>query len=1011
LVGAEVTLLQSLRIDALDGSDTIIVESLPENFSGSLFLYGNRLQRNDLFYPNMPEDDPYPDSVVISGDISLSYLEVFADHITVSDNVHIVTGDDGIFFRPRQIGVATFENLLPGFGTNRSVSVDIGENAVLEGGNIYFVVQAEDKSFADVIGAGKEVSNFVIDPLTEFLGDALALPVKVLVKQSTATITLRDGAQLLSGGTIGIYATATADASGAAYSSLVSIGYVDANATATIDIRKGVVIDAGAAVVVTSTGNATASISSSTERDLDPFFNLVMSDTGPVELRLTDAPSVAIAIGVTNANVTSHVSVAEGASITAGKTANVMATGEVNTEASGEAGLDSRGAAGLGLGIQISNADIHTQVDGSITALARAGYTVKNEIDPLLAKSDYDSNAQAFGLMTGKTVELKTTVNSDLPAGTVMRYIGAPVADTVNLAVSAQDYTDDSLWEITTPPVGYVDYASDRIFLGDVALNGLVTEDVINYTNRRGTSIGGLVDNASYYLIADLDDPGYFWLAETETQAVRASLGYLTNNVVPLDPQAGPTTENNEREFAGSNVDADANTISLPRTATVNNTFELGQAVVFHAPSTEFTSGDIQANLIRVPDQGERTIRDFAIGDAVTYVGVGIPASTSTGQLEDGATYYVSAVVGDRIRLSETRGGLPLVLSPNLDTPGKTAVVHKLTRVIEGLVDGATYYVAASTNQTNLQGNSRFTETQVIGLSELENEARGGVLIDIGAATGSGYYLAAKHVLDSGFATGIGVVAELSAETNASASAGLASQDRDQTWSKYLDVISTNVPDLLISKLTDLANFSSASPLAAAGALAITSSNHSVLTDVGSRAVLKSNEDLEVKALISQNYSLAAESHVEPQEDPLSGESAPDLGVSVAVNIGNINNTAIATLHWDPETGEAATLDGLRVTRVISDVSYPFLTRPDEYLPLSWGELVDSIRSEGPDSITKYLTSTMGLKEAFFNSWGGQHRRGREVEHRSLGECRGGDQRFPGDRQVGRSDQSGPGLA
>ena len=65
----QVTLLQSLRIDAIEGSDTITVASLPANFSASLVLYGNRLQRGDLAYPNMPEDDPYPDAVVFSGDI------------------------------------------------------------------------------------------------------------------------------------------------------------------------------------------------------------------------------------------------------------------------------------------------------------------------------------------------------------------------------------------------------------------------------------------------------------------------------------------------------------------------------------------------------------------------------------------------------------------------------------------------------------------------------------------------------------------------------------------------------------------------------------------------------------------------------------------------------------------------------------------------------------------------------------------------------------------------------
>ncbi|MGO7763431.1 hypothetical protein ACC711_39250, partial [Rhizobium ruizarguesonis] len=90
------------------------------------------------------------------------------------------------------------------------------------------------------------------------------------------------------------------------------------------------------------------------------------------------------------------------------------------------------------------------------------------------------------------------------------------------------------------------------------------------------------------------------------------------------------------------------------------------------------------------------------------------------------------------------------------------------------LDDGATYYVVASTNQANLQGNTRFTDAQVIGLAESENEARAGVLIDIGPAQAGSYSFSAKHVLDTGFATGVGILAKLDAKDSSSAAAGLA---------------------------------------------------------------------------------------------------------------------------------------------------------------------------------------------------------------------------------------------
>lgn len=84
-------------------------------------------------------------------------------------------------------------SLLLVFATTRSVSLDIGQNAD-ECGSIYFVLQAEDKNSSDTIGCA-EISNFLLDPVTDLIGDGLAFPVKVLVKQSRATITLQHGAR------------------------------------------------------------------------------------------------------------------------------------------------------------------------------------------------------------------------------------------------------------------------------------------------------------------------------------------------------------------------------------------------------------------------------------------------------------------------------------------------------------------------------------------------------------------------------------------------------------------------------------------------------------------------------------------------------------------------------------------------------------------------------------------------------------------------------------------------
>ena len=69
----------------------------------------------------------------------------------------------------------------------------------------------------------------------------------------------------------------------------------------------------------------------------------------------------------------------------------------------------------------------------------------------------------------------------------------------------------------------------------------------------------------------------------------------------------------------------------------------------------------------------------------------------------------------------------------------------------------------------------------------------------------------------------------------------------------------------------------------------------------------------------------------------------PKTPVSVAVNVGIFNNTAVATVHG------GAMLDGLRATRVVSNVTYPFLSELDTYAPTSLGEFVDSVRTDGAE--------------------------------------------------------------
>ena len=157
---------ESLTIEAREGTDSITVQSLGGGFGAGLNLYGHFRATSG---PPMPVDDPYLDTVTFAGSIDTGghTLDVWADNIVVANDVSLTIGDGYINLRARLVGIATLENLLPGFGTDRRVSIEIGERAVLSGTGIYLIAQAEDKSLSDTLGLEKEWDNFVIDTADE----------------------------------------------------------------------------------------------------------------------------------------------------------------------------------------------------------------------------------------------------------------------------------------------------------------------------------------------------------------------------------------------------------------------------------------------------------------------------------------------------------------------------------------------------------------------------------------------------------------------------------------------------------------------------------------------------------------------------------------------------------------------------------------------------------------------------------------------------------------------------
>ena len=217
----------SLKIQAKEGADTIEVKSLDPLFSADLLLYGNR-EGAPTGIPDLATD-----TILFSGNTYTDGgdIEAFAEAITVGDGVIIDTRPDtlpgetgNITFRARRINITELTNLSPLMVNVRDVEISIGADAELRGGDIYLFAQAEDRSLTTLLGTDRVVNNFVIKPLANFVAGLAAMPVKVLYKQSEATITIGEDAQIVGSGTVGLYATAAADASGVAKSIFLSVG-------------------------------------------------------------------------------------------------------------------------------------------------------------------------------------------------------------------------------------------------------------------------------------------------------------------------------------------------------------------------------------------------------------------------------------------------------------------------------------------------------------------------------------------------------------------------------------------------------------------------------------------------------------------------------------------------------------------------------------------------------------------------------------------------------------------
>ncbi len=858
-----------IKIDLMGGDDTVTIDAnltIPgknlEIFAETIILNANRTIDTRTTSADAG-------SILFSGDT-----------ITLNENSQLLAqaspgfsaGD--ITLEVEESDFVAVQNRTPFALNTKEVKIDVKSGVEIRGDDVVFYAAARDrtlKSLASSIFSGNELesSSLINDYSIPFLpgADKLAgVPVKVLLRKSDAQIDVGAGVTIAGDGHVDIRTRATSDSSGKVSSKFFSVGYVQAEAISKVtfvgDTQNPTSITSGLSTVIRSDGKVKAKLGTKTSRDL--------GDAGATNLALSAA--------VSRGNLVSQVVVPAGVNVVSQRTANIKAEGETEVVAEAEAGLHSNGIAGLAFGVDISNADVKSEVNGNVTANQNPGAVVKWEFDPTLdGVIDNNRINLAIALDNDAAKNDTTTIPHDLPTGSA------------------------------------VEYSNRR----GVGIGGSGNQLI----GPEGQPLGGLVDGETYYVVRSPDDVDFIYLAESVGKARRAAEKLANGESLSTVPFVGdvvalPVSNQvalNEKVFNLDKVNQDTDEITLPNPgfqgefgtnsfSLFGSTFELGQAVIYTVPM----------------------------------------GGTAIGGLENGKIYYVNVPV----------------------------------------------------TEAGINGDDRFVNKQVIKLSETENKALGGITLDLdlSTATGNDHKLAATHVLDSGLATGIGVLAELDVVTEVGSDAGLGSGKFDanpKTTGLKANVTKLQNKFAFADRIYDFTTGNATSDtryqnvqqqlgsrpsFSLAGAFSVSVTDHQALALVGemgstsfdtienasttSSAQLKSKEDLEVVASISHQYQQVAGSNNEPQDSSdikntvyTAGGQQKSTAGSASLTLGIHDNQAKSVVQ------SGAQLDGYRATRVVTEVVYPFLTRPDEFIPGSWGELIDKLKSDGNpiDSFKDYI--------------------------------------------------------
>ncbi len=353
-------------VEAAAGMTFTISESI--DVGANAILSTRRVAGNPLTANSTGNSGPLtleaPDVEIAAGGKLLAQVHAGSSHQPGSVTVHaenVVTSAEFLIQGETQKD--------PG-ATERTASISLAAGAVIRGGNVRLRAEAGD--FTPDTLSPTEIKLFenLAVPAIGYATKEISLPALAMLKNASADVQLADDVEISSSADVVIDARANATAkmnvvSGAGLLgetplSILSFVYTRADASAQALVGEDVSITAAGSVNVLAHSEAEANSTSRTTK------NVGMR-------RPTNKDDLAVSTAISDVNNTSHATVGEGTTVTAGDHVYVHATGTSKNSASGESGIYEDGLVGTAVAWGTTDSDIQAIVNGSLVA---AGKTV-----------------------------------------------------------------------------------------------------------------------------------------------------------------------------------------------------------------------------------------------------------------------------------------------------------------------------------------------------------------------------------------------------------------------------------------------------------------------------------------------------------------------------------------------------------------------------------------------------------------------------------------------------------